>query len=397
MIETEAARVRRSASQATAPEELEHLAWDPSVTVRASLAINPATPDTANAVLARDPDLRVRELLARKLGSLLPTLSDTDRDAVRARNIALLTQLAADEAERVRAAIASEIRDLPDVPADLVLGLANDPVITVSEPVILFSPLLTAVDLVALVTSAPSPDTRDAVARRPDLPETVSDAIAASADDRAIRSLLSNQSAHIREATLDALVARAAEHETWQEPLAHRPRLSARAMRMLTEIVAGHLLEVLSTRVDLPDQVRERLRERLIATTPQPVPTGGVEEQLMAAEASGDGARAIRVLARAAEVSEALVEQAVALRSIKGLVALTWKAGLPMRVSVGLQRLLTHASPGGLMHPAPDGGYPLTSEEMNWQLTFLAGAAHSGSAAGQAWFSGGSGSHARIR
>ena len=45
----EATRVRLSAHSSTSPEVLWAMAGDPSVTVRASLALNPATPAEANA------------------------------------------------------------------------------------------------------------------------------------------------------------------------------------------------------------------------------------------------------------------------------------------------------------------------------------------------------------
>ena len=51
------------------------LADDPSVTVRAALALNTAAPAQVNDDLASDRDERVRILLARKLAALVPTLS----------------------------------------------------------------------------------------------------------------------------------------------------------------------------------------------------------------------------------------------------------------------------------------------------------------------------------
>jgi len=383
LIGSEAVRVRQSASASTDPAVLAGFACDPSVTVRASLALNPAAPDAANAMLARDPDVRVRELLARKLGSLLPNLSENDRDTLHHRTWGLLTQLAADEAERVRAAIAAEVKDLPDAPRDLILRLANDSMVTVCEPVILFSPMLGAADLVALVASAPGSGTREAVARRSNLPEAVSDAIAASADDRAIRALLCNPSAQIREATLDALVVRAADHDNWQDPLIRRPVLSAQAMRMLSEIVAGHLLEVLAARVDMPNQLRERVRERLAGTI-EPAAPASPEDRLLAAAEAGDTRGAIALLAERAEVLPDLVEQAATLRSTKALVALTWKAGLSMRVAVAMQSLLARAQSSVIIRPGPGDSFPLSVEEMKWQLTFLAGAAQSAAVQGAA-------------
>lgn len=412
-METEAIRVRLGAGGGTEPAVLARLARDPSVTVRASLALNPAAPAEADAVLLRDPDERVRALLARKLGSLMPSLSEMGREVLRQQTWTMLTQLAEDEAERVRAAIAAEVKDLADAPRTLILRLARDPMVTVCEPVILFSPMLTTADLVALVASAPSAVTRTAIARRSHIPEPVSDAIAASADDEAVQALLSNQSAQIREATLDALIAQAGDHEAWHEPLARRPLLSPQAARALSEVVTSHLLEVLAARADVTEAFRLRLRARLASDRPEPClgiappDANGAclmaeaaacdpADQLLDAARRGDVRSATVLLAQRAAVDVTLVEQASALRSTKGLVALTWKAGLPMPVAVAMQTLLAQVPPDAVIVAGPGGSFPLAVEEMKWQLEFLATTTVPESAA-KAWFSGGSASRAPTR
>ena len=70
----EAARVRLGAGAATGPDVLADLVDDPSVTVRAALALNTAMPAHLNDALTRDRDERVRVLLARKLAALVPGL-----------------------------------------------------------------------------------------------------------------------------------------------------------------------------------------------------------------------------------------------------------------------------------------------------------------------------------
>ena len=204
----EAARVRLAAGTGTDADVLTDLIDDPSVTVRAALALNSAAPALANGGLVRDQDERVRILLARKLAALVPTLSAPDQARLSRETWDTLKALVADETARVRAVIADAVKELPDAPRELIRRLAQDTDTSVCEPVIRLSPLLATEDLVALVTMAPAAGTVLAVARRGDLEAPVSDAIAATADAAAIRALLANRSAHIREATLDALVAR---------------------------------------------------------------------------------------------------------------------------------------------------------------------------------------------
>lgn len=389
----EAARVRSGASAATQPDVLRDLARDPSVTVRAALALNPHAPNSVNDRLARDSDERVRLLLARKLAGLLPSLADDVQARVQRETLATLTTLVADEATRVRAAVAEAVKTMPRAPRDLILTLAHDPAVMVNEPVIRFSPLLRTEDLLALLAAGPSAGTLRAVARRSDIDERVSDVIAGSADNDAIRELLSNRSAHIREATLDALIARAVDHADWHEPLVNRPVLPPRAARALSEIVATHLLEALAARTDLDPAVGEELRARLATRlTERAAPVKHMErtqEQAMTearaldsegrltegvvlqAARDGEIRLAAALLAVAAGVPITVVERAATLRSAKGMVSLAWKAGFSMRVAGAMQTLLARLAPSAVLPTGPGDSFPLAVEEMRWQLDFL--------------------------
>jgi uncharacterized protein (DUF2336 family) len=391
---SEAARVRLGASTATEPDVLRSLAGDPSITVRVALALNPAAPSQLNETLAGDPDERVRILLARKLTALAPSLSAADQAQLHRATWATLTALVADEAVRVRATIADAVKDMPVAPRELILRLANDTAMSVSEPVIRFSPLLTTDDLLALLANAPASGTALAVAHRSRLDEEVSDAIVASAGNTEIRALLANPSAQIREATLDALIARSVEHTDWHEPLVRRPSLPLRAARILSEIVATHLLEVLATRADLGPELAEDLRQRLVTRLQSDAKEPAVrleptaeqvlsdahalarrgelaEEVVLDATRRGEARYATALLAVAAGTSVSVVDRAASLRSSKGLVSLVWKAGFTMRAAVALQTLLAHLAPDAVLTGGTSGNFPLAVEEMRWQLEFL--------------------------
>ena len=244
----EAVQVRLGAGPGTPAEQLEALAGSASAVVRAALALNPAAPERMIERLAPDADERVRTVLARRLAKLAPGLSEPEQIRLQGRVFDALARLVTDEAEHVRAAIADVVKDMPDAPRGLVLRLARDAATAVSEPIIRFSPVLTEMDLLELLAAPPS---ALAVARRPDLTAAVADAIAFGPDAAAIQALLENRSAQIREATLDALIARAAEHVDWHASLVRRPALTPRSARALAEIVATHLLETLAGRGDL--------------------------------------------------------------------------------------------------------------------------------------------------
>jgi uncharacterized protein (DUF2336 family) len=395
----EANRVRQGACATTSPDILRKLAGDPSVTVRASLALNPALPAQVVAMLAADTDARVRTILGRKLTTLAPTLTKEARLRVQQDAVANLTAMVAEAGQRVRASIAATIREMPDGPREIILRLAHDPVVMVCEPIILFSPMLTQEDLVALITSGPPSSTFVAVAKRPGIGALVSDAIVGTADQAAIGALLANHTAQIRETTLDALAAQSEEHVSWQEPLVRRPRLPARAQQMLSEIVTGHLLKTLAARDDLDPKVGLVLHTALARVEPNRPAAPLRQEVAKPAEADPRTAlAAAQTLAQAgklddfaildalrrnamisatamfavkAGVAQSVVEHACGLRSAKAVVSLAWKAGLSAQTAVVLQGMLARLPPDQILRPRQDTGFPLTDDEMRWQLTFL--------------------------
>jgi acetyl esterase/lipase len=213
-------------------------------------------------------------------------------------------------------------------------------------------------------------------------------------DSAAIRALLANASAQIREVTLDALVARSVEHTDWHDPLVRRPSLSPRAAQMLSEIVATHLLEVLATRADLAPPLAEELRHRIAARlVPDPcvaparhdmtadealarahaLANSGelVEEAILEAARHGEARYATALLAVAADMPVSVIDRAASLRSSKGLVSLAWKAGFTMRAAVAMQTMLARLPPDAVLTARQDDSFPLSLDEMRWQLDFL--------------------------
>lgn len=378
-----------------APEILYYLAADKAAPVRIAVASNDATPPQANAMLAGDPDAAVRVALARKIAALSPQLDQEEQDRLSRLTWETLARLVNDTAVEVRAAIADVVQAMPDAPRALITRLARDAELPVAGPVLQFSPLLASDDLLALVADPPAPCTVSAIARRPHLNAQVSDAIATSASSSAITQLLANTSAQIRETTLDALIARSADHTEWHEPLVQRPKLTANAARKLAGIVAEHLVMRLSERPDIDPATAAFLKSQVVKQVswkgqptnhPSDDPAPGKalgeaaaienagelnEDRLLMSAALGEARLVSAMLARGAEVPLAVVERAAALRSAKGLVALCWKAGFSMRSAVVVQALLGRLPPAAAITSVPGQAWPLSEEEMRWQIAFL--------------------------
>lgn len=379
-----AGRVRRAVSPDSSATVLHQLARDPDIVVRAAVAINGACGHDVDAMLASDEDERIRALLGSRIARLLPGLDGDEHDNATRHVHTTLAALARDHATRVRAAIANEIKAMIAAPHDLVLLLARDAAVEVSDPIVRLSPVLTDSDLLALLATPPHPNAAESIASRPRVSAAVADAIAKHADAPAIRVLLANPSACIKEATLDALVGRAPLHTEWHAPLVHRPHLSAKAIRALSQFIAADLLRILGTRAELDSIKLDAACQRIItdpadwdddltvAESKQLKAVNALTENLLLETARvGDVRRLASLLAVASGVSLRTVDRIVGLRSAKALISLAWRGGFSMRTGTVVQSVLGQLGPGRILTPTAEGGFPLSNEEMEWQIELM--------------------------
>jgi len=382
------------------PEILYFLANDAEASVRGAAAANEATPVHAGLVLALDPDDGVRCSLAERIGRLAPNLDSAARERVGAIVNDVLETLARDQIGRVRRILAEAVKASGTVPRSVVERLANDEDAEIAAPLLEFSPLLDDAFLIGIIQESPESTALSAISRRSGLGAPVADAIVDADDAPAITALLSNQSAQIREETLDRLVDRAVDFPDWHEPLVRRPVLPQQAIRRLARFVADALVKDLSRRSDLDAETEALLtrevNHRLDAeeeSRPSEEPWGEDADRETAAERAlrlqeegkldeallleqlgrGDRLFVSHGLALLSELPEPVIGKTVSLASAKGVTAIAWKAGLSMRAAVQLQLTLARIPPPKVLRPKDDGGFPMTEDEMVWQLEFLAG------------------------
>ncbi len=395
-------RQRRKLAKRTdvQPEILYFLAEDSDPEIRRAIAGNGATPPQADLILARDADNEVRCGLAHKIARLAPQLDSDEQDRVYQMVSEVLEILARDELPKVRRILAEELKHTDKVPAAVVETLARDEDAAVAAPILEFSPLLSDELLLQIIAGGPVKGALGAISRRNGIGTQVADAIVGGDDETAVASLLANPSAQIREETLDSLVERAENVSAWHKPLVRRPSLSQRAMKRLSEFVADSLLEDLAAREDIDEEttrmvseaVRLRIRKAPVAdesdaegrkvsadVTPQQrareLHDAGKLDEEMILEGLGKGDRAFvsAALSLLAGVAPEMVQKIASMESAKGIIAMAWKAGFSMRTAVQLQLRLVRIAPTKVMNPKNGVDYPLTAEEMNWQLEFFAG------------------------
>jgi hypothetical protein len=395
--------VRRTLAHRTdlAPEVLYYLAGDDDAEVRGAIAGNVATPARAYLRLTDDGNEDVRLALVRRITALAPDLSDDERNRAREKVHESLTRLAQDAIPKVRALLAEALKDVAHAPPSVINRLARDAEIAVAAPVLTFSPVLTDADLLSIIENHPASEHLSAIARRPGgLTERVTEAIVGTDDTGAIADMLTNRGAQIREATLDALIDRAAAVPAWHGPLVRRPSLPDDAARRLAVYVSDTLVQALMLREDLtPEDAMAVSREmhrrlepgadegdlidygpdwraalqELHASVAKEVRAGCVRESdVRVAMGNNDRTRAIALLAALAGISPKAVVAAVRASSPKGVVSMAWKAGLSANVLGDLQRWLASIPPQEILAADPDTGrFPLDESEMDWQIAMF--------------------------
>lgn len=375
------------------PEVLFFLAEDPDPEVRRVVARNERTPRQADLLLTRDGEGSIRSDLAAKVARLTPELGDDQRSAVYRMTVQALEVLAEDQLVQVRRILADALKDVARAPAGVIRLLAHDRELTVAQPVLEFSPVLTDEDLLAIIRSSPIQGALAAISRRAGVAGDLSAAIVASGDERAIADLLANSSAQIREDALDVVLDKAPAVESWHEPLVQRPKLSPKAVRRIASFVAMHLIDKLQQRLDLDDAtlvaVTEAVEARIETESkalgdPEWAERDDVEAQVAALEKKGKldvkaiesalqkGERRFVVvaLARMAKLANAVVAEIVARRAAKAIVAVAWKAGLTPHVAKQLQSQLAGLPPDAILR-AEGAHWPMSPDDMAWQIEFF--------------------------
>jgi uncharacterized protein (DUF2336 family) len=387
-------RLRLARREDTQPEVLYYLADDKVPEVRRAIASNRSTPRQADAKLVQDGDDEVRYQLADKIGCLVPEWSAEQREKAEALTITVLRQLAADQLPRVRAIISEHLKSADGVPKDIVLQLARDLEVIVAAPVLQFSPLLSDQDLLEIIAAGREAGTLSAIAKRRGLGGDVADAVAQTLDAKAVATLLANDSAQLREDTLDWIIDNAAVVEPWHKPLVKWPSLTDGAIRRIAGFVATSLVETLCSRndidaataADLAKAVREEIGSDSAAANNQDPEridggkdaatalfnSGGLnDDTLQDAISDGDREFVVHGIALNSGFSADVVDEVLESANARAVTALAWKADLSMRTAMQLQLRIARVRPQSILNARDGIDYPLSATELEQQLKRL--------------------------
>lgn len=365
-----------------APELLFYMADDDDPAVRRAVAMHEATPLQVAPRLARDRDVDVRVMLARRLARALPHLSAAESAAVRDIALHALTMLAADQVVRVRAAVAGALRDVAVAPPSLIATLARDVAREVAEPILRSCINLPDQELIAIIGAQPIPWVLEAIARRDKLSPPVADAVAAQGDRVATVTLLANPGASMSDRGMDGLVERRLAVTNQQTPVV-KPLLPAGLRGKLSSIVDDSVRGELAAhgfdredRQEIVAVTQRRLEWARDYVKREPADTKALrlkaegklsEEVVWDALSWGDKAFVRAALALRADLPPDLVQRIIDTQSARAITALAWRAGLSMRCARLLQ-LKAGLPPTKLLNARNGVDYPMTEEQMRWQL-----------------------------
>ena len=361
---------------------------DPEAAVRLAAARNWSTPLQASPAIARDRDEDVRMALARRLIALLPELSTEQNAQLYAFAEQALHTLAQDEAKKIRFALSDALKDHAYAPPSVIRKLARDVEHDVATPILERCVALPDEDLLEILSGHPAGWAVQAVARRKSVSAAVSDAVIRADDRTGGRLLLANRTAAIGENLLREIVQKARQYTEWQTPVATRESLPLSIATALAEFADSSVRSLLLARKDFKKEeveeiasiVRRRLEystQALGGETPQARVKRLRDKNELSEDVIADALTAndrdfvLESIASKSAAPRSLVDSTFGLNKAKPIVALCWKAGLSMRFALRLQKEVGRVPARELLYPRDGVDYPLSTEDIQWQLEFL--------------------------
>lgn len=389
-------RLNLAKNTRTNQEILYYLAeHDPDPRVRRAVAKNAALPVQAGPVLAADKDVDVRIALAERLVTLLPDLPVDKQSQLYAFAVQAVGMLALDEVLKIRLALSSTLKDYAHAPPKIAAQLARDVERAVSEPILRYCAALPDDDLLDILKNHPAPWAVQAIASRASVSGPVSRAVIDVEDIPAGTILIGNKGAVIEQTLLEIIIDKARHYPEWQKPAAVHKNLSSSMATKLAEFADSSVRDILLERSDFDPASIESIsvifRRRLDYAAASPLEAnknrsaetpvkralrlekeGALTEDVITdALALRDREFVVAALARRAKTTVPMVEKIVGLKAAKPFVSLCWRAGLGMRLALQLQQELVKIPPSELLYPRGGTDYPLSEDDMIWQLDFV--------------------------
>jgi len=371
----------------TNPEILYYLAKDNNPAVRKAVAMNKATPVHASALLANDDDVDVRLALAARLVELLPGISSEKHSKLYAYAVQALGVLAQDEILNIRRALSTALKDYAKAPPKIVGQLARDIEREVAEPVLRFCLAVSDNDLLDILGEHPEPWVISTIAERPVVSDKVSDAVIETGDIPANKALIHNNGARLTKGLLQKIIEKSRDVPELQEDIVTRKDLSYDLAQKIAGFVSDSVLKILEDRKDFDKETSKEIAalvKRRMEFHSQSAPYETPESKVARYSKSGkldsniiqdalawqDKDFVLLGMSKLAAIHPIIAEKMLGSGSAKSVLALCWKAKLPVRLAIILQRDYARLLPDEIIYAKGGDKYPLDMSEIKWQLEF---------------------------
>ena len=324
--------------------------------------------------LAQHSDTDIRTLLSERIARLVAREDLTHHPDNARLLLESLHVLAEDPLTDVRVALASALKDVAKTPHAIARKLAHDAERAVAEPIIRYSLSLSDEDLLNLIKAHPQSWQTVMIAGRKRVSHLVSDAVIDTGNIVAGNALIANDGAVIHEKTH----ARLLQDPAYQAAMLHRQSLVRRMKRDWIVLADRSLYTFLRHKARLDKKTTRQVMDtmyRRIDTTHsfETIPPGDLtEEQLKDALLLGENKIVLDALAARTQSDPDVVQRMlVTAQAAKPVIALCALAQLSPQFSVLVQQRIARLSPEKILYPKDGENWPLSQEDMQWQLEFF--------------------------
>lgn len=220
--------------------------------------------------LARDKSAAGRKAFAEAFSEIFMAEGAVLSEPERALMFDILHRMVHDIEMALRRTVAERWAAAPDMPRDLALVLANDE-IEVAYPMLTLSTVLLDEDLIEVVRNR-SVEHQIAVARRDNIPESVSDVLVETRNEDVVCTLLRNASARITSATMEYLVEESRRVNAFQEPILQRvdldPHLAQRMVYWVSAALRQYIVDNFPIDPAVVDDAFETTASAIIRSEP---------------------------------------------------------------------------------------------------------------------------------
>jgi len=335
-------------------------------------------------------DIDVRLMLAARLVALMPDLTEEQHARLYAYTVQTLGTMALDEILKIRLAFTSALRDFAFIPpkeaGNLALNIERD----VSETILRFCTAVPDEDLIEILKGLPADWMVEPIAQRSLSARKVSKNLLQQNNETVNIVLMSDENINKNKLLLKDIVAKSKAYND-QKVVSHAKKILPLAIeRELSIFIDQSARDVLLNRAEYDAQMAEDIvevfRRRLNYSSEFLVLSDVDRQTLLSAWLETDEVKDIKLgdalamrdeafvyaaLAQLMEIPENDLREIVRAAAPRPIIALCWRAGLAMRTALLIQKDLAKISHNRLIYPKDGEDYPLSEDQIGWQLEYL--------------------------